>query len=480
MPEPPLPEDLSRWPESPFELLGVRPGTPAREVRKAYSRLIRHFKPEQYPEHFRRIRDAFEAVQRFGAFFDDLPEQEPAPERIPFPDESPPDEPAFPNLELDPSPADAGPGPRVFRRPGQEDDLGSLWDRACNGEMREVYQRLRELADRLGNPQEACVRLYWLLRTAPELDPCRSPCDWLVRALRSGGWSGPCRDLYEREINRRPEEVLEERFAHLLQVEAPLPILSEWYRWRWQAAARLGEWRVITRDLTAARPRFTAGLEDANWVLLLLAALDHLAWFSEREPEMVVKKYCDELEGLTHLHARNNLDRLDILLEMSRSWKGLMAERNPLFEVVGVIPASWNGATSELRRPLQAALRKLLADPEKALAVFDGLKANAPLVFVQLSRLIQTVVEVPPYAEVEPPSSEDLQRLAASFVELLPLDMRLLRASFYHFCTCELLLPEEAATAMERVPGCPTLFLEQVRKDEPLRLACLAYRWFWS
>ena len=59
-----LPDDLSQWPRDPYVLLGVAPGVSARDLRKAYSRLIRRFKPEQYPEHFRRIRDAYETVER--------------------------------------------------------------------------------------------------------------------------------------------------------------------------------------------------------------------------------------------------------------------------------------------------------------------------------------------------------------------------------------------------------------------------------
>jgi hypothetical protein len=104
--------------------------------------------------------------------------------------------------------------------------------------------------------------LNWLLRTVPELDPVRDPCHWLARALRGGGWNGPCRELHQREIARRPEEVLEERFTQLLEVGAPLPVLADWLRWRWLAAGRLGAWQTITGDQAKMRPRFTAGLED--------------------------------------------------------------------------------------------------------------------------------------------------------------------------------------------------------------------------
>ena len=41
MSESALPEDLSLWPDSPFQLLGVTPGASERDLRRAYTRLIR-------------------------------------------------------------------------------------------------------------------------------------------------------------------------------------------------------------------------------------------------------------------------------------------------------------------------------------------------------------------------------------------------------------------------------------------------------
>src|SRR5262245_65574254 len=64
-----LPEDLARWPKDPYQLLGVTPNIDPRELRKIYTRLIRAYKPEQFPEHFRRIRDAYEIVLRQVEFY---------------------------------------------------------------------------------------------------------------------------------------------------------------------------------------------------------------------------------------------------------------------------------------------------------------------------------------------------------------------------------------------------------------------------
>src|SRR5271165_1058383 len=64
-----LPDDVRRWPRDPYQILGVANRCAPDDARRAYTRLIRHFKPEQYPEQFRLIREAYDAVKRQAQFF---------------------------------------------------------------------------------------------------------------------------------------------------------------------------------------------------------------------------------------------------------------------------------------------------------------------------------------------------------------------------------------------------------------------------
>ena len=489
MPEPPLPEDLKRWPQDPYALLGVRPGTPAKDVRKAYTRLIRYYKPEQYPEHFRRIRDAFETIQRFGEWLGPVQfDGEPIPPPIadPIPDErEPPDQPAdldFPNLEIndDPLPSFSWPGGNPAPRTGAEDDeLAQLWERACRGEAQEAYLAMRRLVDRPGNPSEVCLRLYWLARIAPEVDPQQPPCHWLAQGLRCGGWHGPCRDLYQREIQRCPSEALSERFAGLLQTEAPLSVLAEWLDWRWRAAAGLQRWYVITADVEAMRTRFTADLDDEPWARLLLSAIDHVAWAPDAEIEKATQEYGSEIEKLTHLHGRLDLHRLDILREMSRSWKELHRGKNLLSALLDLIPRSWTQSPFELRQPLQAGLKDLLHKPDKMLAAFDFLKTRGPLVLAQLANLIDGAAYELYYRNPTLATPHDLEQTAAAFLDLVRSEHIPPREDFFQFCLREFVLPEEALRVMEGIRGCP-MGIALLHEDVPIRLVCVAYRWFWG
>src|SRR5437868_14288762 len=55
---PPLPDT-----QDPFALLGVSPDDDARALRRAYARLIKHYRPDRAAEQFARIHAAFEHAQ---------------------------------------------------------------------------------------------------------------------------------------------------------------------------------------------------------------------------------------------------------------------------------------------------------------------------------------------------------------------------------------------------------------------------------
>src|SRR5262245_59150077 len=127
-----LPDDLSRWPSDPYTILGVERGVAPRDLRRAYVTLIRVFKPERHPEHFRRIREAFDYVQRFAAFFAEKPP--PDPVSTPPPDSSETPKPERPIADDDLVVTDE---PVVVSRPDPvpaRNTAESLWARAVGGD----------------------------------------------------------------------------------------------------------------------------------------------------------------------------------------------------------------------------------------------------------------------------------------------------------------------------------------------------------
>ena len=297
-----LPDDSSRWPENPFELLGVPPGVNERDLRRAYVRLIRIYKPEQFPEHFRRIREAYEAVRSYAKFHTafetpaDSPtlsaESQPVGEPVP----------ATPEAGNFNTPVAERPRPQSLRR-SLEEELDEAWNWAIEGDEAQAYARLLDLQNRYPERWETCLRLYCLLGAAPDLDTRRTPCDFLAQALRQTGGSGPCHELYHREIEDNPGEALTERFAEVLNTTTQPGLLATFVQWRWSAAVRQKRFEVIGDDLPGLRMRLAVDQEEL-WLRLLAFAADQLAWVSAPTNSVGLPECLDEAAQHKHLQLR--------------------------------------------------------------------------------------------------------------------------------------------------------------------------------
>src|SRR5262249_62396264 len=139
-----------------------------------YNALIRRFKPEQYPEQFRRIREAYDQVlmqEQWRRFDPPFPETsgptEPPDSRVPGPINDPP--------PVAPTPGDA----EGWTAPPPERTLGSelerLWTLAETGMIEEAYRGLRELEREHPGSPEIATRRYWLVTPFPQPEPAPRP-----------------------------------------------------------------------------------------------------------------------------------------------------------------------------------------------------------------------------------------------------------------------------------------------------------------
>jgi hypothetical protein len=479
MSAPELSPDLNGWPSDPYRLLGVPHGVSPRDLRRAYTRLIRTYKPEQYPEHFRRIREAYETVLRHVELFAQWSDPEPAPE--PTESVSADAPPAGPKAhEPDRRPAELEELPRL---PTREDELRELWTLACAGEEATAYQRLRALYDQRPGQMDVCLRLYWLLALYPELDTLRPACDWLVQALRGNGLAGPARELYRRELADDPLEALSPSCTSLLECSARPDLMAGLVEWRWQAAQRLRRWRVIAEDLERLRP-LLADDEDGIRVRLLLAAADHLAWAREKDLRDQFEECIQELEQAQHLDPglRAQLDRLDYLRELAVHWRRLRPGKGVVGALHYLIPLSWGGSFPEFEPQLDALLELIAGQPERALRDLDELHRTASSVLAQLGEVLGQLrdrMELPP----DPPVSPAVARPILDFLDETAWSRyRQLRPRLLTYCLHEAIAPELVARVVEGRPSYQMTaekhLADRLMADWPLRLVCLAARLF--
>ncbi|MFO0947929.1 MAG: hypothetical protein U1D30_18735 [Planctomycetota bacterium] len=217
----------------------IQAGRPA-----AYVRLIRRFKPERFPEQFKRLREAYEwivAVLDAGA-------NAQAAENS---DDGPPKESFRP-----------WPKSEIQRRLGhvRNSELEEYWNLAVQGEVGKAYRQIRQLSARRNNQMELKLRLYWLLVLYPELDSERTACDYLLEGLRQNPRHWPFLSMYCRHLEFDRKEFTSSRCGKLVRLEMPEEMLQELLVHRWTVAERLQlESKRCTRHGGDPRPDYPEG-----------------------------------------------------------------------------------------------------------------------------------------------------------------------------------------------------------------------------
>ena len=469
-----LPEDYSRWPADPFELLGVERGGDPKDLKRAYTRLIKVYKPEHHPEQFRRIREAYESALRFNEFFGRFQLGNASEEPADVPEIRPAEEAG------EPVPRPPTPAPII-------DEVTELWGRAIRGEEAEAYRGLSRLHETRPHQSAIALRLYWLLSLDPQLDPDKLPCDWLATGLRSCGSHPSLLELYRREIEADPLEADSKRFTELLGFEGMRRSLPELYSWRFRALRKLQRLDLLNDDLPIARERLF-GHDESAWLHLLLLACDAAAWMMDDEyPQGLWEKLYREVQARSHL-ARNQgelFDRLDFLVVVREGWLKLGQLSGIQASFLDLIADSWNAPYPEYRLSLIKVLNEIDHSASKWLRYFDNaVTATGPTLLGLFAEVLQQCVnrlENP----LPRPSKRAIERLIIPFLNCLYADIENYRLRAIEYCGREGIDLEW----LVEVWGNPTEWPDQIdperlfqtfANDLPVRLLTKARRLFWS
>ena len=484
------PDEPQRWPRDPYRLLGVDVRVDALELKRAYTRLIRKFKPEHFPEQFRRIRDAYETIlkrlEAFGSAADDVGDREtdaPAPAG---------DQPQVAEPSGAPQPAEERASAPFRRLPSIEEQLEAIWSTACDGDLAAAYRQAVELERRVPGNREVCERLYWMLTVEPEMDAQRHRLDWLATGLRSG-WSTSLAALYGRELAADSTEAAGDRCAHLLDAESRSQRLLELARRRWQAIEpgdALVE--VIAADLNKLRGRMQLG-DDLTWAQMLLAALENLAWAERGFDQAPWQEISEELQSLHHLDLRlaNELHQLDMLKELATAWH-VLRKIHVSPQLLKVVRLSWGHSLWQLDADLNVLLGQLNRDLQHTMRLFELVCERAPLVLSRLAVLLNRSAADRELAESVHPTD-----LAAKLIvdrlldsnsfealEFLPFSYPRWRGELLPFMLDMAISPREFALALDSQHYFELFRVKDLARelvnDLPLNCLWLAHRLFWA
>ena len=467
-----LSDDLSAWPNDPYALLGVSPADDERTLRLAYTKLIRRFKPEHYPDHFRRLRDAYESLRSAFQWR----------RRADFPDES--------DGEGESLPATFPRGPAEKEsQPDLQSAVDEAWRLAIDGKIQNAYAALHSLRRRFGPHREVALREYWLLKIAPSLDSSRTRFEPLGEALSCDGFSGPAVSLYTRELERRSEEALHARLVELLEKTTDAPALAILLQMRWQAAARLGRWQVIADDAQRLR-EVLSDHDEITWAGQLFTAIDQLAWFDDPAAKQSVDGFIGELHSMQHLHfsLSYSFDRLDLLTHLSAGWRKLVADplHNPA--VASVIRLSWSQPFGFYRDECAEIIHAITADPQAGLRMLERVCSIEPALGIQLQFAIQQYhVNEQGYIDDSIDEPDALREQAARYIQAMDWVTygESTRRKLLQFCLQEAISPELLMELTAEVPGCHDLpaggdLSAHVTKDAALKCVYAAWRAFWA
>jgi hypothetical protein len=491
MSERPLPDDLAQWPAEPNELLGVSFGVTPRDLRRAYNRLIRIYKPEQFPEEFRRIREAYEHLLQIAEWFGQraeaaaVPDDE--PQLLPPPKEKASDDGASTWVPDEPRPEEkASESGFVPARPrGPEEELEELWESAIAGRPLTAYDRLTQLNQQYAGRIDIYLRLYWLLTLYPELDSRRAPADWLVQGLLETGMAGQLQELYREEVADDPAEALGERFGRLLESSAAPGLLADLMEWRLDAAARLQRWDFLAEDVPRQRLRFGPG-EEVLWLRLVFFLADRVAWAGTPEGVRLMADCSEVIARHEHLASSlsHSFDRFDLLLEASDGWLSLWTVSRLPAQFLQLIAASWSRPFAELRESLMAVLELIAGAPSRWLDHLDVMHERSPTTLSLFGVLLDR------FEELHEGDTErrDRDALTKAVVAFLPqwdvTRYTVMRVQFLIFCIGEDIAPEEMAEVAsgftDRWAEVGFHWAQTLTADWPLRYVCRACRLFWT
>lgn len=460
-----LPENLEDWPRDPFALFGLTRTINQQELRRKYTRFIREYKPEQWPEQFRRIREAYETLQQFAVWNEAARTDTPG-DSIERAENGQVDESRTEDSERNEVSA---PTPTLSQE--------RCWSWALSGELERAYGGLVELHDRQPQETSLYLRLYWLLVAFPNLDTARSARDWLVSGLCSCSQYDRLLELYTQVLADDPQEALSPRFAGLLE-KSQGPLLLELLERRWQGLARLELWAVVNNDLDQFRERVCRE-DEAAWLRMLISVASKSFQVLPLSEYSIFQKCQRQLQQLEHLGLTNGglFDRFDVLAHLAHETTVLAP--GPVLDVAIHFVAL---RMEEVEAAAEPFLNTACQSPRKGLELLDQAAALAPNLLGEFSRALdwlnwtrsggEMLVHAPNIAE------SALYSLLNSFIKYRSYSEA--RREILDYCCQEALSPEQICELLETPSYSPNYLVHRIAADLPLRCVYTAYRLGWA
>jgi hypothetical protein len=381
-----LSDDMSKWPSDPYVLLGVERDADEKTVRRAYTRLIRRFRPEHHPNEFQQIREAYERVQQnvsFPASWDGLSATGfGSPSRT---DWSAPHHPSRrpDSTEIDPQPT--GTSSRAGESTVLVPDLSSLLD------SDDVSGTLNKLDEQFGQHPECesvAVQRFWLLKLLPGGDD-QLLFDWLAAQLKQHPHQEQVEVFLRRELEWDFTLAGRDSLSWLVESAAAVERRLDLLDMRWRAVAARQQCELIARELDQLEKAVRFDSPEV-WVTGLLSSLGLHMW-GDSAQKFEAERQRDALLGCEDLQLRmpavfDDLDELDGLLsELQVPAGGFAQDVRPVLRTV-----SLSDRTSAYQEAWGLA-RRISENGIAGLNELASFATNAPFTFNRLHLVLASL-----------------------------------------------------------------------------------------
>ncbi|QDT65547.1 hypothetical protein [Calycomorphotria hydatis] len=316
-----LPDDVSQWPNDPRLLLGVDRHTDEKTLRRAYTKLIRKYKPEQYPEEFQRIRAAYEQLKQiiaYGGFSREIDYfQTHSSSTTSRGERTSSGSTSAGETEADSNRNEVFDDPEA-RKP-RESPEAIAWKLLREGDPGQAYEDLATLHRQGTATEETYLSLYWIVILFPKVVQSKEEkkrfqaCEWLVLGMERLGLRDRLLQVYNYVLKQSRSEVLGPRSLRVFDCKGPFDRRLSILEQRWNAALTYDKIHLIEDDLKHCRHR---GLDTttAMDLQMLASAYERAVWFRCEEGKSFSQKLLLEIgeaEGadnsLDYLHERTEL-----------------------------------------------------------------------------------------------------------------------------------------------------------------------------
>ena len=526
-----LPDDIDLWPTDPLALIGTTSDASRKELKRAYTKRIRRFKPEHFPEQFRRLREAYDSLDRQFEWRELLEKQSPElidpSEKSESSDEDLSEETPLNGIDSPPSDhsrfrsddVDAGEiastdlsHVRTPRQPSVGPDTDQLWQQLLDGcDSGFVYGKLRDLGAQSKLSELGYVQLYWMLTLDPLLNRGRDPCSWLIEGVRHHGLSRQLQSILMIEARRRSGEVPLLLTEELLDQFQSASQVVEFVQLRWYVARRIWRFDVIKKDFDQVRDRLID--EPNKWAALLHAAVCQLVLVPSDTAGTILVTVCEELEKSlngfefswlwdwydstiilhnswilsTHsdycISKMTTIQSVDLYGQPMTSVHGDTLETRALLQRLSNLTAfAWDRSTYQIREEIQAFCFALAKDPEESL---KHLLAINQVVRPLLGHLLQLIQEQLSHSNADSDYrlNEGAEREIKAFIFRKLWAYKRWETTILKFCWKAAVTPNEIAATMEefadQLPDCVAELIGSIRSHLPLQCLVLAQRVVW-